>query len=129
MSMPPQPWKRAWIWGADPGAPGRRLLRTRQEPARPERRESGARDEETTWRRAARLYEAASRLDSAEEVYAKLVDLDPSDRSAAQALVRVKKTLGKYEELIESLLEQSESSESSTERAEHWGRNRPALRN
>ena len=70
--------------------------------------------------RAARLYEAASRHDSAEEVYAKLVELDPTDRSAAQALVRVKKTLGKYEELIESLLEQSESSESSSERAEHW---------
>lgn len=70
--------------------------------------------------RAARLYEAASRHDSAEEVYAKLVALEPSDRSATQALVRVKKTLGKYEELIESLLEQSESSESSVERAEHW---------
>ncbi|HEY0463746.1 MAG TPA: protein kinase, partial [Polyangiaceae bacterium] len=70
--------------------------------------------------RAARLYEAASRHESAEEVCAKLVELDPNDRSAAQALVRVKKTLGKYEELIEALLEQSESSESSTERAEHW---------
>ncbi len=70
--------------------------------------------------RAARLYEAASRHDSAEEVYAKLVELDANDRSAAQALVRVKKTLGKHEELIESLLEQSESSQSSAERAEHW---------
>ena len=70
--------------------------------------------------RAARLYEAASRHDSAEEVYAGLVELDPSDRSAAEALIRVKKTLGKYEELIESLLLQSESSESSTERAAHW---------
>src|SRR6478735_3638555 len=70
--------------------------------------------------RAARLYEAAARHESAEEVYAKLLALDGSDRSAAQALVRVKKTLGKYEELIESLLEQSESSESSTERAQHW---------
>ncbi len=70
--------------------------------------------------RAARLYEAAQRHDSAEEVYTGLVELDPADRSAAQALVRVKKTLGKYEELIESLLEQGESSESSTDRAEHW---------
>ncbi|MET0795131.1 MAG: serine/threonine-protein kinase, partial [Polyangiaceae bacterium] len=70
--------------------------------------------------RAARLYEAAARHDSAEEVYTGLLKLDPEDRSAAQALVRVKKTLGKYEELIESLLEQSESSESSSERAEHW---------
>ena len=70
--------------------------------------------------RAARLYEAAARHDSAEEVYSGLVELDPADRSAAQALVRVKKTLGKYEELIESLLEQSEGSESSTDRAEHW---------
>jgi len=70
--------------------------------------------------RAARLYEAAARHDSAEQVYAQLVELDPNDRSAAQALVRVKKTLGKYEELIESLLEQSEASESSAERAEHW---------
>jgi tetratricopeptide (TPR) repeat protein len=70
--------------------------------------------------RAARLYEAAARHDSAEEVYSGLVELDPADRMAAQALVRVKKTLGKYEELIESLLEQSESSESSSDRAEHW---------
>jgi tetratricopeptide (TPR) repeat protein len=70
--------------------------------------------------RAARLYEAASRHDRAEEVYAKLVELDPNDRSAAQALVRVKKTLGKHEELIEALLEQTESSESPAERAEHW---------
>ena len=70
--------------------------------------------------RAARLYEAAARHDSAEEVYTGLVELDPTDRSAAQALVRVKKTLGKYEELIESLLERSESSESSADRAEHW---------
>ncbi len=70
--------------------------------------------------RAARLYEAAARNESAEEVYAGLVELDPEDRSAAQALVRVKKTLGKYEELIESLLERSESSESGSERAEHW---------
>ena len=71
--------------------------------------------------RAARLYEAAARHESAEEVYTTLVSLDPTDRGAAQALVRVKKTLGKYEELIESLLEQSEGSESSAERAEHWG--------
>jgi len=70
--------------------------------------------------RAARLYEAAARHESAEEAYAKLVELDPNDRSAAQALVRVKKTLGKYEELIEALLEQSESSDSCSERAEHW---------
>ena len=70
--------------------------------------------------RAARLYEAAARHDSAEEVYAGLVELDPADRSAAQALVRVKKTLGKYEELIESLLERSEHSEDASERAEHW---------
>jgi tetratricopeptide (TPR) repeat protein len=70
--------------------------------------------------RAARLYEAAARHDSAEEVYSGLVELDPADRSASQALVRIKKTLGKYEELIESLLEQSENSESSTERAQHW---------
>ncbi|MEO7037679.1 MAG: protein kinase [Polyangiaceae bacterium] len=70
--------------------------------------------------RAARLYEAAARHDSAEKLYSGLVELDPADRSAAQALVRVKKTLGKYEELIESLLQQSESSESASERAEHW---------
>src|SRR5450755_4764234 len=70
--------------------------------------------------RAARLYEAAARHDSAEEVYSGLIELDPADRGASQPLVRIKKTLGKYEELIESLLEQSENSESSTERAEHW---------
>ena len=70
--------------------------------------------------RAARLYEAASRHESAEQVYAKLVELDPNDRSAAQALVRLKKTLGKYEELIESLLERSDASDNASERAEHW---------
>ncbi|HEY4158334.1 MAG TPA: tetratricopeptide repeat protein, partial [Polyangiaceae bacterium] len=70
--------------------------------------------------RAARLYETASDHDTAEQVYSGLVKLDPSDRAASQALTRIKKTLGKYEELIEALLEQSESSESSSERAEHW---------
>jgi len=70
--------------------------------------------------RAARLYEAASQHDTAEEVYTGLIELDPADRAAAQALTRIKKTLGKYEELIESLLERSEQSESSSDRAAHW---------
>ncbi len=70
--------------------------------------------------RAARLYEAAAQNDRAEEVYSGLVELDPGDRSAAQALLRIKKTLGKYEELIESLLERSERSSDACERSEHW---------
>lgn len=105
--------------GADPGrlADGfyevAKSLQGRREPALERARKKHL-------ARAARLYEAAARHDSAEEVYSGLVELDPSDRAASQALTRVKKTLGKYEELIESLLERSEASDSSSARAEHW---------
>ncbi len=68
--------------------------------------------------RAARIYEAGAKdLEKAEEVYAQVVELDPSDDIAVIALEEARKTLGKHEELVEMLLERSEKSDSHTERA------------
>ncbi len=68
--------------------------------------------------RAARLYEnPAERPDAAEALYAHLLVLDAGDKSAASALQRVRRRLGKHEELIEELLSQTETVESSRERA------------
>ncbi|MEZ4225689.1 MAG: tetratricopeptide repeat protein [Polyangiaceae bacterium] len=68
--------------------------------------------------RAARLYEhAAKNAEKAEQMYASLIELDPSDEIALTALEDVRKQLGKYEELVEMLLARSEKAESRGERA------------
>lgn len=69
--------------------------------------------------RAARLYEKASQHESAEKLYKGLLKLDPDNRATAKALDKVRRTLGKHEELVESLLERSENASNSSERAEH----------
>src|SRR5690606_36110594 len=58
--------------------------------------------------RAGRLYEAAELPENAEVLYAQLLEADLNDVEAEAALDRVKRQLGKHEELIETLLEQSE---------------------
>lgn len=85
-----------------------------------------AKDEQGTRRavprhlaRAARLYEKASQHESAEKLYKGLLKLDPDNRATAKALDKVRRTLGKHEELVESLLERSEKATNSSERAEH----------
>ena len=68
--------------------------------------------------RAARIYEtSALDLEAAEEINQFLVELDAHDEVAVAALERVRKRLGKHEEVIEMLLERSENAESRTERA------------
>ena len=69
--------------------------------------------------RAARLFEKASQHESAEKLYKGLLKLEPENRATAKALDKVRRTLGKHEELIESLLERSENASNPSERAEH----------
>jgi tetratricopeptide (TPR) repeat protein len=67
--------------------------------------------------RAARILENAKQIDAAEELYKQICALDPKDDVAQTALEELRRAAGKYEELIETLLERAESSESHSERA------------
>jgi tetratricopeptide (TPR) repeat protein len=68
--------------------------------------------------RAARLYETtANDREKAEAVYASLVELDPSDEIARTALLKVKKHLGKFEDVVEILLARSQEAASPEDRA------------
>lgn len=89
-------------------------------------RELRARDEQGTRRavprllaRAARLYEKAQNNESAEQLYMSLLELEPENRATAKALDKVRRRLGKHEELIESLLLRSEKATNPSERAEY----------
>ncbi|HYP88796.1 MAG TPA: protein kinase, partial [Polyangiaceae bacterium] len=104
--------------GADPG----RLADGFFELARELRRK----DERGTRRavprllaRAARLYEKAQNNESAEQLYLNMLELEPDNRATAKALDKVRRALGKQEELVESLLERSEKASNPSERAEH----------
>jgi len=67
--------------------------------------------------RAARLYEqTATTLDGAERAYAAILVLDPGDGAARARLDAVREKLGKYDELIESLLERADAAELGPER-------------
>jgi tetratricopeptide (TPR) repeat protein len=67
---------------------------------------------------AARLYEGpAKELDLAEKLHQQLLELDPEDEAALASLMRLRRRLGKHEELIEMLLERSQQAESGAERA------------
>jgi tetratricopeptide (TPR) repeat protein len=69
--------------------------------------------------RAARLYEKAQNNESAEQLYLNLLELEPDNRATAKALDKVRRALGKHEELVESLLERSETASNPSERAEY----------
>ncbi|HEV8247879.1 MAG TPA: tetratricopeptide repeat protein, partial [Polyangiaceae bacterium] len=72
--------------------------------------------------RAARIWAVRDEtLPQAEEVYKTLLELDPHERVALSGLEAVRKRLGKYEELIETLLERSEAADSRTDRARLLG--------
>ncbi len=59
--------------------------------------------------RAARLYESSVKdAEKTEQVYASIVELDPTDDIAGVALEEIRRRLGKYEELVEMLLARSE---------------------
>jgi tetratricopeptide (TPR) repeat protein len=70
--------------------------------------------------RAARLYEAGDKHEAAEKLYQGLVRLDPDDLQVVEALDRLRKRLGKYEELIESLIERTESAKTPQQRAAYF---------
>jgi tetratricopeptide (TPR) repeat protein len=68
--------------------------------------------------RAAGLYEHAVRnLEKAEQIYAMVLESDPTDEKATTALERVLRGLGKFEELVEVLLQRGQKAETRTERA------------
>ncbi|HVW24320.1 MAG TPA: tetratricopeptide repeat protein [Polyangiaceae bacterium] len=67
--------------------------------------------------RSARLYEqSAANAEGAEKAYAAILELDPSDGAARARLDAVQEKLGKYDELIESLLERADAAELGPER-------------
>ncbi|HET9957859.1 MAG TPA: tetratricopeptide repeat protein [Polyangiaceae bacterium] len=70
--------------------------------------------------RAARLYEMADRHEAAEKLYQGLVKLDPEDTQVVESLDRLRKRLGKFDELIESLIERSDAAKVATERARYF---------
>jgi tetratricopeptide (TPR) repeat protein len=68
--------------------------------------------------RAGRIYGGALRdRERAEKVYSEIVELDPSDELAQTALDDVRKALGKYGEIVESLMTRSEQVEPGEARA------------
>lgn len=68
--------------------------------------------------RAARVFAAReATLAEAEKAYARALELDASDRVASGGLEEIRRRLGKFEEVIEALLEQSEKADSRSERA------------
>ncbi len=68
--------------------------------------------------RAARIFDGpADNKAEAEKIYIKIVLLDPADEIATIALEDVRRGLGKYEEIVEGLLNRSESAEPGAARA------------
>jgi tetratricopeptide (TPR) repeat protein len=68
--------------------------------------------------RAARiLQDVAQQPEAAEAVYGEILELDPDDQVAERALEALRRKLGKFEELVEMLLAQSEKATSGAERA------------
>jgi tetratricopeptide (TPR) repeat protein len=59
--------------------------------------------------RGARIFDGARDKERAEQIYASIVELDPQDDIALVALEEARKSLGKYEELVEMLLEKSQA--------------------
>ncbi|MBX3202183.1 MAG: protein kinase [Labilithrix sp.] len=67
--------------------------------------------------RAARIFDGAGRDKArAEQTYAAIVELDPQDDIALVALEDARKALGKYEELVEMLLNKSQAATPGEER-------------
>lgn len=58
--------------------------------------------------RAARAWDHAKDAEKAEQTYAAIVEIDPADEVASASLERVRRDLGKFEEIVEMLLARSE---------------------
>lgn len=68
--------------------------------------------------RAARIFDGAAQDKAqAEKIYGEIVELDPADEIATIALEEVRRALGKYEEIVETLLSRSENAEPGAARA------------
>jgi len=68
--------------------------------------------------RAARIFDGTLKDKArAEQLYARIVELDPKDEIAQIALDEVRKSLGKYAEIVESLIGRSEQAAPGDERA------------
>lgn len=70
--------------------------------------------------RAARLYDAGDAQDEAEKLYQGLAKTDPEDAGIEEALDRLRKRLGKYSELVESLLERTETAKTSQRKSSYF---------
>lgn len=66
--------------------------------------------------RAARIYESANEKQSAEDVYKTIVEIDPADDIAQNALLQVRRSLGKFDELVEMLIARTETATSREEK-------------
>ncbi len=72
----------------------------------------------TLLRHAARTFEgAAGDKERAETAYASVLEIDPDDRTSQMQLETVRKALGKYGEVVESLIARSESAAPGQDRA------------
>ena len=71
--------------------------------------------------RAGRTYDHAKDAEKAEAIFVAITELDPSDEVASASLERVRKALGKYEEIVEMLLARSDAAPSAPERARAMG--------
>ena len=68
--------------------------------------------------RAARIFDSAVKDKArAEKVYLKIIEIDPGDDIAQIALEEIRKQLGKYEEIVEMLVERSEAAAPGDDRA------------
>jgi tetratricopeptide (TPR) repeat protein/tRNA A-37 threonylcarbamoyl transferase component Bud32 len=67
--------------------------------------------------RAARIFEGANEKENAEEIYTRIIALDPSDDIAVNALMQLRRSLGKFEEVIEMLLARSEAAQTGEDKA------------
>jgi tetratricopeptide (TPR) repeat protein len=68
--------------------------------------------------RAARIFDGPLRdRERAEKTYSEIIALDPTDDHALTALEDVRKALGKYAEIVESLMTRSEDAPAGSERA------------
>ena len=71
--------------------------------------------------RSARMYEAAMEDSLAEQTYISILAVDSEHQEARAALETLRRRSGRYEELVEMLLERSESAEAGADRAKAMG--------
>ena len=71
--------------------------------------------------RAARLFATTLKdAEAAEPLYARLADIDPDDAETAATLERLRRKLGKHEDIVEGLLARCEAEEDPSQKAALW---------